>query len=122
MRGDAGAGARVVSNPILIVQNAGYGTTPEYAAAKFKPRDVCKYRGEEVIVCVVVPPGQPAEYAVADAQGQPRPLMVTRPSRAVLYVVGREDGNEGKPNLIPERKLKATGKTYDGPLFPGDAQ
>lgn len=107
-----------MSNPILLIENAGYGTTPECPQAKFKRADICKYRKQEVVISVVVPPGHPAEYAMADARGEPRPLMITEPKPGITYVCALDGDLRG--HLIPERMLKPTGKRHDGPIFEGD--
>ncbi len=104
-----------MGNPILLVENAGYGTTPECPKAKFKPRDICIYRKKQVVVALVVPPGHPAEYALADSRKEPRPLMITRPVHIVTYICALDGDPRG--HLIPERMLKATGKHYEGELF-----
>lgn len=103
---------------ILVVKNAGYGTTPDCPAAKFKVRDICTLRKERVVVAIVVPPGHPPQYALADAFKRPRPLMISRASRAVTYIIGYLDREPGQdPTLVRERDLKSTGETFDGDLY-----
>ena len=101
-----------MSNPILMVEHGGYGATPECPQALFKPGDVVKVRRlkflkhlpEIAAVAIVVPPGFPAEYALADAKGGPRPLMITRTRRYVQYIVAF-DGDQ-TPYLIREKFMK----------------
>lgn len=101
-----------MSNPMLVVTNAGYGSTPPCEQAKFKPGDVVKLRQLKFLkhlpqiaaIAIVVPPGVPPEYAMADAHGRPRPLMVTRGSKMIRYIVGFED--DETPHLIAEKYLK----------------
>lgn len=99
-----------MSNPILIVTDAGYGTTPDAPEAKFKVNDVVRVKGHSAkglaAIAVVVPAGFPAEYALADARAERRPLTITRPLRVVSYIVGFMD--DERPYLFPERKLIAT--------------
>ncbi|CAA7621138.1 hypothetical protein [Magnetospirillum sp. UT-4] len=102
-------------NPILIVKDAGHGTAPPCPAAKFGPGDVVKVRRRahlkhlpgQAAIAVVVPPGFPAEHALADARHEPRPLMTTIPSRSITYIVAF-DGNP-TPHLLRETDLIATG-------------
>lgn len=101
-------------NPVLMVTNAGYGETPLCPQAKFKANDIVRLRRrkhlaglpEKAAVAVVVPPGVPPEYAIADATKSPRPLMITRESRAVRYIVAFPD--ELTPRLIRECDLLPT--------------
>jgi hypothetical protein len=105
-----------VSNPLLLIKDAGRGETPACAEAKFKRGDVVKLRNRahlaalprELVVAVAVPPGFAAEYALADLLSEPRPLMISRPRRVVSYVLVRE--GDPKPYQVLERDLVASGK------------
>lgn len=92
----------------LLVNHAGYGVTPPCPTAKFRISQVLKARGrkEFCAVVAVVPPGFPAEYALADVKKEPRPLMITKERRCVTYIVGFVD--DPVPYLYPERSLRAT--------------
>jgi hypothetical protein len=113
-------------NPVLLVQNAGYGETPPCPQALFRARSVVRLRRrkhlahlpEKGAVAAVVPPGFPADYALADLRKEPRPLMVTRERRAVTYIVLFE-GNP-TPHLLRESDLLPTDEplaeiTIEGP-------
>ena len=105
-----------MANPILVIMNAGRGTTPPCDAAKFKSGDVVKVRNtkalahfpREAIVLAVVPPGFSASYALADLLGQPRPLMIQRELRCVSYLIGVE--NDTTPYHARESSLLPSGK------------
>ena len=105
-----------MGNLILQVLHNGYGTTPECPEAKFKPGDVVRVRRlkhlrhlpARAAIAIVVPVGFPAEYALADAHGRPRPLMTTQPRRYVSYIVGF-DGDPA-PHLLAERDLLPSGE------------
>lgn len=100
-----------MANPILVVQHAGYGETPPCPQARFKPGDVVKVRRlhflkhlpDRAAVALVVPPGVPPEYVMADAHGRPRPLMVTRRTRTVRYIVAFD--GDPTPHLLQEKFL-----------------
>lgn len=100
---------------ILEIKDAGLGETPTCPAAKFKPNDVVRVRRlkhlgdlpEKAVIVVVVPPGFPAEYALADLHRRPRPLMVTKPKRGVSYIVGVE--GDRRPWLLREAVLQPSG-------------
>lgn len=103
---------------VIQVLDAGYGTTPDCPEAKFTPNQVVRlsrrahlrHLPAEAVIVAIVPPWHPAEYAWADRWGKPRPLMVTRESRAVRYFVGFADNP--RAYLIAERDvLRATGQT-----------
>lgn len=104
-----------MANPILMVTNAGTGITPACPEAKFSPGDVVQVRRlrhlrhlpEQGAVAVMVPPGFPPEWAMADARGELRPLMTTQPHRTVTYVVAFE--GDRVPHLLRESDLKPTG-------------
>lgn len=102
-----------LGNNTLLINHAGYGSTPECPQAKFKPGNIVKVRrhkarGVPQLACVaiVVPPNFPAEYALADFHKKPRPLMITGAKRFVQYIVGF-DGIE-QPHLFAEHALIAT--------------
>ena len=97
-----------MSNPILRVIDAGRGTTPEVPDAKFERGDVVRWKRLEMIVAVAVPPGFAPEYALADLLGEARPLMVTRGSRTITYILVRE--NDPRPYLAKERDMRLAGK------------
>jgi hypothetical protein len=105
-----------MSNPVLLVTNAGRGETPPCAAAVYKRGDVVKVRRTkalagfpaEAIVAVAVPPGFPAEYALADLVGEARPLMITRPKRWVSYILVKK--GDRTPYLVRERDVTPSGK------------
>lgn len=68
---------------ILMVHNAGYGTTPLPADALMKPGETMTIHDEnngttsEAKLLGVVPAGGCIEYAIADQNGEPRPLTVS---------------------------------------------
>lgn len=102
-----------LGNNTLLIHHAGYGSTPPCPQAKFKIGNVVRIRRHKArgvpqtgAVAVVVPPGIPAEYALADATGKPRPLMVTKESRSVRYIVAFADNPT--PYLFGESALIAT--------------
>lgn len=102
-----------MSNPVLLVKDAGHGTTPACPEAKLAPGDRVDWArmGDGYIVAVAVPPGFPAEYALADLTGIARPLMITKPTRAVQYILVRE--GDQRPYLAKEKSLKPTGEHVD---------
>jgi len=108
-----------VSNPLLVMTNAGHGSTPPCDGAKFARGDVVKRRRrkhlagfpEQLVVLVAVPPGFPGEYALADLLGEPRPLMITRPHRAITYILCRE--GDTKPYWLRESDLICTGEKIE---------
>lgn len=110
-----------MSNPVLLVKDAGYGSTPECPDALFKPGEVVRWkRVAGYIVAVAVPAGFPAEYALADLTKTARPLMITKPARAVTYILVRE--NDPRPYLARERDLRPTGEHVDiGSVLYADA-
>jgi hypothetical protein len=101
---------------ILLVKNAGHGETPPRPNALFKCGDVVKVRDKkalahfprELIIAVAVPSGFPPEYALADLVGEPRPLMISKGSRAIRYILVRE--NDPVPYIARERDLLPSGK------------
>ncbi|MER9471033.1 hypothetical protein [Mesorhizobium sp. M0520] len=81
-------------NPILLVTNAGTGTTPIPVDALLKPGDELNIHNSEdssqrPAKCIAVAPaGVPVEYAIADQTGIARPLMITKPKhREPIYVL-----------------------------------
>jgi hypothetical protein len=98
-----------MSNPVLVIKDAGHGETPSCEIALFTPGAVVRWkRVAGYIVAVAIPPGFPAEYALADLTKTARPLMITKPSRVVTYILVRE--GDPKPYLATERDLKPTGE------------
>lgn len=108
-----------MSNPPLLVLNAGRGETPACDAAKFKRGDVVRVRRrkhlasipEELVALVAVPPGFPADYALADLLGEPRPLMIQAPYRTITYILCRE--GDTKPYCLRESDLLPTGQAIE---------
>lgn len=90
-----------MGNPILLVQNAGFGETPVPADALLQPgADIFINKGEgdgpferlAAKVLAVVPKDGCIEYAIADQNGQPRPLCVSDNTfDETLYVVDGGD-------------------------------
>lgn len=106
----------------LLVNHGGYGTTPECLQAKFKIGNCVRIRRhkarqvpQEAYVAIIVPPGFPAEYALADAKKQPRPLIITRESRAIQYIVAFADNPT--PHLFKESDLMPSDKPDVVPQF-----
>lgn len=97
-----------IGDNTLLVNHAGYGETPPCAEAKFHVGQVLKARGKKefCVVAAVVPPGFPADYALADLHKRPRPLMIRRELRCVSYIVGFE--GDQVPYLYRESTLRAT--------------
>lgn len=86
-----------MSHPVLLVTNAGYGETPLPADALLKPGDtlnvISQSSGSETAakIVAVVPVGVPFEYAIADQNGLPRPLMIEdNRFRSTMYVLDIE--------------------------------
>ena len=101
-----------MSNPIIQVLDAGRGETPLPEGAKFN-------MGQEVLVRVsgrhfepativaVVPPHYPPEYALHDALGEPRPLMVGKNrKRSITYVVRDPSKDEHHYDWVGEKHIK----------------
>ncbi len=103
-----------MNNLPLLVLNAGRGTTPPCLDASYEPGDVVTVRRrkhlkdipESLVVLVAIPPGFPADYALADMLGEPRPLMIQKPRRCIQYILCRE--GDTKPYCIAERDLRPT--------------
>lgn len=105
---------------VLHIQDAGHGTTPDcpqarYAKGQIVTRRAARWLAGKPMVCLiiaVVPPGFPADYALADAAGTARPLVTGKPRRVVSYIVGFE--GHLAPALLLERDiLSATGETAE---------
>ncbi|ODM71733.1 hypothetical protein [Bradyrhizobium elkanii] len=112
-----------MSNPLLLgnvieIKDAGRGETPTCPDAKFKPGDIVKVRRTraladfpaEMVILVAVPAGFPADYALADLVGEPRPLMIRSPRRCVTYILCEADKEPAKPYVARESDLLASGK------------
>lgn len=105
-----------MNNPILLVQHAGYGETPECPEASFKRGDVVKVSRRqgmaqfprEAIIAVAVPRGFSPDWALADLVGEPRPAMAQVGARVVTYILVAE--GDGTPYLARERDIRASGK------------
>lgn len=98
-----------MANPILFVQNAGFGETPVPADAVLQPGATMVINDEndgsksDAVVLAVVPRGGIIEYAIADQNKQPRPLAVSdNESGETLYVVE----HLGRKLYIPQRQMK----------------
>lgn len=104
-----------MSNPTILVMNAGRGETPPCPQAKFRPGNMVRTRklkwlreaaGRTGSIAAVVPPGFPPEYAIADAAGRARPLMISQERSFVQYIVAF--AGDGRPWLIREKALLPT--------------
>lgn len=103
-------------NRPLLILNRGRGETPPCPKAKFKRGDVVKVRRNkrvghfpaELVVLVPVPPGFSPDDALADALGEPRPVMTQVGSRGITYILCRE--GDHKPYHCNERDLLPSGK------------
>lgn len=93
-----------MSNPILLVTNAGHGETPIPADALVKPGDLLAITNENdgskhdaKIVAVV-----PIEYAIADQNGEPRPLAISKTRhRSTIYVIEMD----GRQVIVTQEKM-----------------
>lgn len=92
----------------LLVNHAGFGVTPPCPQAKFRVGQVLKASGRKEMCCVaaIVPPGFPADYALADLLKRPRPLMIMKERRTITYIVGFV--GDPVPYLYPESRLRPT--------------
>ena len=98
----------------IIVHTAGRGETPACAVAKFQRGDVVRVRRRKAlahfpakaVVAVAVPPGFPAEYALADLMGESRPLMLRKTRAFVSYILVNE--GDLTPYLAHEKDLLPT--------------
>jgi hypothetical protein len=98
-----------MGNPILLMQNAGFGETPVPADALLQPGATMVINDEndgsksDAVVLAVVPKGGCIEYAIADQNGQPRPLVVSdNHSGQTLYVIE----HNGRRLYVPQRQMK----------------
>ena len=96
-------------NPILLVQDAGFGETPVPKNALLKPGDTMVINDEndgsksDAVVLAVVPRGGCIEYAIADQNKMPRPLCVSdNESGQTLYV----SEHNGRRLYIPQAQMK----------------
>lgn len=102
--------------PILLIHNAGFGETPPCDDARFKRGDVVRVRNtkalahfpREAVVAVAIPPGFPADYALADLMKEPRPLMISKEMRCISYILVNE--GDDKPYHARERDLLPSDK------------
>lgn len=83
-----------MNKPMLVVKNAGYGETPVPDEALLQPgqemviNDENDDTAEPATVIAVVPPGVPIEYAIADQNGEPRPLQISKfEADEIVYVL-----------------------------------
>lgn len=98
-----------MQNPILLVQNAGYGETPVPKNALLQPGATMVINDENdgsksgAVVLAVVPRGGCIDYAIADQNKQPRPLCVSdNESGQTLYVVE----HKGQHIYITQAQMK----------------
>lgn len=113
-----------MGNPILFVQNAGFGETPVPDDALIQPGTDLNIHdandgSQKVVRCIAVVPARGCiEYAIADQNKKPRPLMVRdNRKRCTLYVLDF-DGRE----VLVDQKTMARGlkKAADQPeVFAG---
>lgn len=105
-----------MTNPVLVIKDAGRGETPSCEAAVYHPGDVVKVRNtralahfpRELVVLKAIPPGFPAAYALADLVGDVRPLMITAPKRCISYILCRD--GDTTPYVAREKDLQPSGK------------
>lgn len=97
-----------MNRPVLLVRNAGFGETPVPADALMQPgatlNVIDQNDGSErlAIIRAVVPAGVPQEYAIADQNGLPRPLMIsTNKHRGTTYVIE----TDGRQVLVTQAKM-----------------
>lgn len=114
-----------MANPILIVQNAGYGTTPVPNNALLQPGTTMVINDDndgsksDAVVLAVVPRGGCIEYAIADQNGQPRPLIVSdNHSGEILYVIECN----GRHLYVPQRAMKKGLKAAEDAKLNREAQ
>jgi hypothetical protein len=103
---------------VIEIKDAGRGSTPECPDAKFKPGDIVKVRRTralasfppEMVVLVAIPAGFPADYALADLVGEPRPLMIRSPRRCTTYILCEADKEPATPYVARESDLLTSDK------------
>ena len=103
-----------MSNPPLLVLNAGTHAYAPVAGAKFPDNSLVKVRRlkhlrhlpEIGAVLACVPAGVSPSYVLADRLGLPRPLMIQQEYRSTYYLIAFED--DSTPHLLRERDLIAT--------------
>lgn len=95
--------------PMMLVKNAGFGETPVPANALLQPGATMVINDEndgtksDAVVLAVVPRGGCIEYAIADQNKQPRPLVVSdNHSGQTLYVIECK----GRRCYIPQKQMK----------------
>lgn len=95
--------------PILLVKDAGFGETPVPADALVQPgatmvfNDANDGSKSDAVVLAVVPAGGCIEYAIADQNKQPRPLVVSdNETGETLYVVE----HLGRRLYIPQSQMQ----------------
>jgi hypothetical protein len=96
-------------NPILLVKDAGFGETPVPSNALLQPgatlviNDANDGSKSDAVVLAVVPKGGCIEYAIADQNNQPRPLVVSdNESGETMYVVE----HSGHRLYIPQKHMR----------------
>lgn len=112
-----------MTNPLLLgnvieINDAGRGETPDCPDAKYKAGDIVKVRRTraladfppEMVVLKAVPAGFPADHALADLVGEPRPLMIRAPRRCVTYILCEADKEPATPYMVRESDLLPSGK------------
>lgn len=108
----------LLGHAILMPTDAGRGETPPCPDAKFKPGNIVEVSRRkaladwpgEMVVLKAIPPGFPADYALADLVGEPRPLMIQAPRRCITYVCCEPDKEPASPYVVKERDLRASDK------------
>jgi hypothetical protein len=103
-----------MSRAILMVENAGYGDTSVPADALLQPGAVLVINDEndgtksDAVVLAVVPTGGCIEYAIADQNKQPRPLVVSdNHAGETLYVIEHLDRRLYIPHTQMKRGIEA---------------
>lgn len=113
-----------MTNPILIMKNAGYGETPVPDDALVQPGDTFivwskESDGLRKVECeclAVVPVGVPIEYAMADQSSppKPRPIMLreeSKPRTETVYVLQRE--TDDQPTKFRHSQLLAGADEFE---------
>lgn len=103
-----------MGNPILLVQNAGYGETPVPDDALLQPgatmviNDANDGSKSDAVVLAVVAKNGCIDYAIADQNKEPRPLAVSfNESGETLYVVHSQGHKFYIPHSQMSRGLEA---------------